>query len=956
MRNSYWLRPLATRLNSGRKRRLQPRPTARPRLESLEDRCLPSVTINEFLISPSSRPTYIQAGPDGSMWFIEQSIGTAGVLGRITPTGQITEQHFGGEGIASFTFGTDGNIWIGGGTDIYEFTPQGALLHDYLIPSTLNTFYHALKIALGPDGNIWYGEGYAASEVIGRLTPAGQICEFPTGFQVDDITTGPDGNLWFEGEGHGIGRVTPTGNVTMFNPDNNQVGGATRGLTSGPNGNLWMAVPGGNVIEEVNTAGQLVAMFSIPYGAYWTTPGPDGDLWFTSNTIGVDYIGTITPQGSIIEYATPTLNSGVGTIALGRDGNIWFNEYNAGKIGEVVLNQPPANVTPSLGATTINEGQSATLGVTFTDPDPQDTHTAVVSWGDGSANTTVNLSAGVYSVSGLSHTYQDNLPGNAAYTVTATVADSSGQSASGTTSLTVLNVPPTVGAITAPTAPVPVNTAISASAAFTDPGVLDTHTALWSWGDGSTSADAVTESNGSGSVSGSHTYTADGVYTVTLTVTDKDGGAGASSFSYVVVYNPSAGFTTGGGWFTSPGGAYAANPSLTGKANFGFNARYQSGATVPTGDTEFQFPAASLNLHSTSYDWLVITTNQAQFQGSGTINGSGNYGFLVTAQDNGGTTPDLIRMEIWDKGNNNAVVYDTQPGAATTAAPTTALGGGRIHVHTNAQLAAAGAGPGGTAPAPLTPEELRPIVREAIARWQEAGISPAQVSALSRVAVGIAEFPGPWLGMAVSGAVWIDQTAAGHGWYIDPTPADDSEFPASPGGPAYGKIDLLTVVEHELGHELGYGDTDGSGLMGVFLGTGERRVPGLDQPAGPSASPAPASLTSPPALPLIGPDQGGVLPRLLSQDAVNVLMGFAALRSSPVIASSVASLPTAVGPDDAARLSALLTAGTEGRTFAIMPAGRSGSATTPLDWALANVPPNLVEDMLARALSNALSG
>jgi virginiamycin B lyase len=147
MRVSHWLCPLAARLNAVRKRQARPRPTARLWLEALEDRCLPSVTINEFPF-PSSHPNGIKAGPDGNVWFTEA--GNGKVLGRITPTGQITEVGFASlpENIASFAFGNDGNIWSGGGTYISEATPQGVLLHAYQIPSTLATFYH-------PSTSVW---------------------------------------------------------------------------------------------------------------------------------------------------------------------------------------------------------------------------------------------------------------------------------------------------------------------------------------------------------------------------------------------------------------------------------------------------------------------------------------------------------------------------------------------------------------------------------------------------------------------------------------------------------------------------------------------------------------------------------------------------------------------------------------------------------------------------------
>ena len=152
-----------------------------------------------------------------------------------------------------------------------------------------------------------------------------------------------------------------------------------------------------------------------------------------------------------------------------------------------------------------------------------------------------------------------------------------------------------------------------------------------------------------------------GVYNVCVHGTDVADNTGDQECILLVVFDPEDGFVTGGGWINSPAGAYKPDDTLTGKATFGFVSKYKKGATVPTGKTEFQFKACDLNFHSSDYDWLVVAGAKAIFKGSGTINGEGDYGFMLTAIDgklNGGRGVDKFRIKIWNKDAGNGVIYD----------------------------------------------------------------------------------------------------------------------------------------------------------------------------------------------------------------------------------------------------------------------------------------------------------
>ncbi len=138
-------------------------------------------------------------------------------------------------------------------------------------------------------------------------------------------------------------------------------------------------------------------------------------------------------------------------------------------------------------------------------------------------------------------------------------------------------------------------------------------------------------------------------------------------------------------------------------------------------------------------------------------------------------------------------------------------------------------------PPTLTQAQIEPIVSEAIAQWGSAGVSAADIQKLEQVQFVVSDLPGAHLGEAEGNVVYLDANAAGNGWFVDQTPAQNEEFSALPGSRqlqavdprALDRIDLLTVVEHELGHVLGLNDLSAlaDDVMDGVLGVGVRRTP-----------------------------------------------------------------------------------------------------------------------------------
>src|SRR5262245_27695349 len=80
------------------------------------------------------------------------------------------------------------------------------------------------------------------------------------------------------------------------------------------------------------------------------TRGPDGNLWFAETF--ADRIGRITPAGVVTQFSLP-FGSQPAEITAGPDGNLWFTEIGSSRIGRI---------TPAGGITEFSAGLTANSG------------------------------------------------------------------------------------------------------------------------------------------------------------------------------------------------------------------------------------------------------------------------------------------------------------------------------------------------------------------------------------------------------------------------------------------------------------------------------------------------------------------------------------------------------------------------------------------------------------------
>ncbi|MGN6258195.1 MAG: Vgb family protein [Solirubrobacterales bacterium] len=192
-------------------------------------------------------------GSDGNVWFSGARglpdekghvVGDEPIIGRLTPSGQLTEFDLprdGGHPIR-LTAGPDGNVWFSEaqGHRISRISPDGRIQAFSLAP-----FEEPRDLTAEPDGAIWFMDSRPDGQAIGRMTTSGSVSEFPLPpgegeepgglYGAGSVLAGLDGRVWFVGENGFVGRIGPTGRLSRVaiptrNPED---------LALGPEGSIW---------------------------------------------------------------------------------------------------------------------------------------------------------------------------------------------------------------------------------------------------------------------------------------------------------------------------------------------------------------------------------------------------------------------------------------------------------------------------------------------------------------------------------------------------------------------------------------------------------------------------------------------------------------------------------------------------------------------------------------------
>lgn len=519
----------------------------------------------------------------------------------------------------------------------------------------------------------------------------------------------------------------------------------------------------------------------------------------------------------------------------------------------------------------VDEGQWARFTIQIDDPGVRDTFKVKVDWGDRlveefemGPGTSPLLIERRFPDDDPTATPRDN------YTVTVTVEDDDTGAATASLPLTIVNLPPEVDA--GPGQAVKQFDTVKLRGTVKDPGVQDTFTYEWK----------ITAPDGS-VISGGNALDTQfvpqqaGGYTATLTVTDDDGGVTSASTSVaslfvepphweipeIVPYLEGDTVTIGVfsgqtqlvaahtvvvDWGDGTSSTHALMPGQPNNVTHVYKDD-PPGTAVDyyTAKFTFQFTSPFINAGNGQSTVLIPVTNadpDVSLSVTPPAPGGSLYRFSGAFVDPGVVDTHTITWNFSDGTvltNAGLVVSKEFSGAGSAILTVEDDDGGIdfaiVNFSPSTAQGATSPLPGGGKAGAITVAALDPLIAAAKANWSAVG---ADRQLFGGVTFAVADLGADILGFSVVGPdsppiIYVDDDGAGRGWFVDATPATTEEYRWSDGfaawsaaqGEAQGRIDLLTMISHELGHVLGLGHIE-AGAPSVMAGSlhpGERRLP-----------------------------------------------------------------------------------------------------------------------------------
>jgi virginiamycin B lyase len=214
------------------------------------------------------------------------------------------------------------------------------MLKQYKVPTAGSSPNH---ITQGSDGNFWFTESWvlppqpAVLHNVGRITPAGQITEFPVcDFCFpNDIAQGPNGILYFTKSDTALGRVTTSGQVLSDVQMSGTFHGGS-GITAHGD-DIWFTDFNSDSIGRYTVSTGTFTQYFVPPGPEGdpnpldVVVGPDGIVWFTPSF--ENFVGRLDPQSGVVTEI-PTVGD-PRNITVAVNGTVWFTELLEDRIGRL---------------------------------------------------------------------------------------------------------------------------------------------------------------------------------------------------------------------------------------------------------------------------------------------------------------------------------------------------------------------------------------------------------------------------------------------------------------------------------------------------------------------------------------------------------------------------------------------------------------------------------------------